>query len=119
MEFWILIILGKLITDHMENFTVTVKRMWALFFFALQDQPVWNNINLMFILLSCLLILNDMYIYRYIYTQTHFKLLLLFYSYLPWFEVYYKLLNTLADYLTKELVSSVFFPILKIVIKYT
>ncbi|XP_023390533.1 DENN domain-containing protein 1B, partial [Pteropus vampyrus] len=24
-------------------------------------------------------------------------------SYLPWFEVYYKLLNTLADYLTKEL----------------
>ncbi|XP_064129517.1 DENN domain-containing protein 1B isoform X8 [Loxodonta africana] len=26
-------------------------------------------------------------------------------SYLPWFEVYYKLLNTLADYLTKELES--------------
>ncbi|NXI53847.1 DEN1B protein, partial [Chloroceryle aenea] len=25
-----------------------------------------------------------------------------FFSYLPWFEVYYKLLNTLADYLAKE-----------------
>ncbi|PIN99529.1 hypothetical protein AB205_0062160 [Aquarana catesbeiana] len=24
------------------------------------------------------------------------------FSYLPWFEVYYKLLNTLADYLVKE-----------------
>lgn len=24
------------------------------------------------------------------------------FSYLPWFEVYYKLLNTLADYLAKE-----------------
>ena len=62
-------------------------------------------------------------IHTYIYTHIHrhiFKLLLLlFYSYLPWFEVYYKLLNTLADYLTKELVSSVFFPILKIVVKYT
>ena len=23
-------------------------------------------------------------------------------SYLPWFEIYYKLLNTLADYLTKH-----------------
>lgn len=23
-------------------------------------------------------------------------------SYLPWFEIYYKLLNTLADYLTKQ-----------------
>lgn len=24
------------------------------------------------------------------------------FSYLPWFEIYYKLLNTLADYLTKQ-----------------
>lgn len=23
-------------------------------------------------------------------------------SYLPWFEIYYKLLNTLADYLVKQ-----------------
>lgn len=26
-------------------------------------------------------------------------------SYLPWFEIYYKLLNTLADYLVKQQVS--------------
>ncbi|XP_015442994.1 DENN domain-containing protein 1B isoform X1 [Pteropus alecto] len=31
------------------------------------------------------------------------KICLCILSYLPWFEVYYKLLNTLADYLTKEL----------------
>ncbi|XP_064129519.1 DENN domain-containing protein 1B isoform X10 [Loxodonta africana] len=33
------------------------------------------------------------------------KICLCILSYLPWFEVYYKLLNTLADYLTKELES--------------
>ncbi|KAM6217299.1 DENN domain-containing protein 1B [Rhynchocyon petersi] len=31
------------------------------------------------------------------------KICLCILSYLPWFEVYYKLLNTLADYLSKEL----------------
>lgn len=31
------------------------------------------------------------------------KICLCILSYLPWFEVYYKLLNTLADYLAKEL----------------
>ncbi|XP_010137306.1 PREDICTED: DENN domain-containing protein 1B-like, partial [Buceros rhinoceros silvestris] len=30
------------------------------------------------------------------------KVCLCILSYLPWFEVYYKLLNTLADYLAKE-----------------
>ncbi|XP_025710922.1 DENN domain-containing protein 1B isoform X3 [Callorhinus ursinus] len=33
------------------------------------------------------------------------KICLCILSYLPWFEVYYKLLNTLADYLAKELES--------------
>lgn len=29
-------------------------------------------------------------------------------SYLPWFEIYYKLLNTLADYLLKQQVKLLF-----------
>jgi len=37
------------------------------------------------------------------------------FSYLPWFEVYYKLLNTLADYLAKE---QVILDILFLCVKY-
>lgn len=33
-------------------------------------------------------------------------------SYLPWFEIYYKLLNTLADYLVKQQVTVAFFGLL-------
>ena len=49
-----------------------IKENVGIVLFCPPDQPVWNNINLMFILLSSFLILNDTYIYIYTYTQTHF-----------------------------------------------
>ena len=63
----------------------------------LRDQTAGNKVHLMFILSSCFWMFNK--------TCMFLSLFFFFYSYLPWFEVYYKLLNTLADYLAKEQVS--------------